>query len=64
VARITPGIQANVGDARGICNLQKLSLNNKVKLLKKAIMYLRVKFALEQDTNVQRGSRCVALLLL
>jgi hypothetical protein len=43
---------------------KKLLLNSKVKLLKKAIMYLTVKLALAQDTKAQRGSRCIALLFL
>jgi hypothetical protein len=42
---------------------KKLSLSSIVKLLKTAIMYLTVKFALEQETKAQRGSRCIDLLL-
>jgi len=42
-----------------MCNVRtkKLSLNNKVKLLKKAIMYLTVKFALDQDTEGREGEQ-------
>ena len=32
--------------------------------MKKAIVYLTVKLALEQDTKVQRENRCIALLFL
>ena len=63
MARITPGSRHTVGDVRGICNVQKLLPNDKVKLFKEAIMYLTVKFALDQDTKAERGSRCIALLL-
>ena len=62
------GLLGEAGPALGTSvvyvTYKKLSLNSKVKLLKKAIMYLTVKFALEQDTKAQRGSRCIAQLLL